>query len=378
MTERKPYHIVHLSAAQYVPEDSSHPTYLIWQNLQAGFSGYHILARSSKKPAHVKDGNLELHLIRSLRKREFEVLVSQALFIPIALRIKPDAIITQHPVLGGIAGAIASRLLKVPLMVELHGVELSRKRAGGLKERFNRWVARRIYRYAAVIRVLSPRMRNELIQIAPDIPPERIQVLPPRVDLEVFRAKTDWSSNGKLCVVMVGAIVENKGQLRAIRTLGKSKIPLRLWIIGDGPDTALCKLEASKFTDTLDVSLWGRLPPQKVADCLRRADVFLMNSLHEGTPRAIMEAMAMGLPVVSTDAGYCADIVDHGSTGFIIPTLNDNGELERHLEGLIHDVDLRCRLGKAGMTRAKHDFEAKKNFERYRAMISGMIENVEP
>ena len=55
---------------------------------------------------------------------------------------------------------------------------------------------------------------------------------------------------------------------------------------------------------------------KQVAAVLRSSDVFVMYSQTEATPRAVMEAMAVGLPVVTTDAGFCADIVEHGHEGF--------------------------------------------------------------
>lgn len=83
---------------------------------------------------------------------------------------------------------------------------------------------------------------------------------------------------------------------------------------------------------------------------LAEADIVTLVSRREGLPRAIMEAMAMGKPVVATDVRGCRDLVDHGRTGLLVQTGNVR-ELVGALKRLIEDVDLRGRLGAAGLER---------------------------
>lgn len=375
LVTRSPYTVLHISASCYEPGDRSHSTYAIWQRLQEGFSRYHIFARSTGKSAHIFDDQLHIHLIRSLKRREFEALFTQFLFLPLGLRLSPDAVVSQHPVLGGLVGYLLSKMLKIPHLVELHGVELSSAGTGGFKHRVTRFIAGFVYRSADRIRVLSEKMAADLIDSFPKLPAFRIYVLPPRVDLDTFRPKTDWSRSERLRVIMAGTLIERKGQLRAIETLATSGMQIELLLAGDGPDLAQCRARARDLEGgALKVTLLGRLTPIELAECLREADVFLMNSISEGTPRAIMEAMALALPVITTDAGYCNEIVEHGRTGFVIPRHGGESELVRNLEQLAGNEELRRDYGLAGLQRTRDKYESNRNFARYRELICQMIQ----
>ena len=88
-------------------------------------------------------------------------------------------------------------------------------------------------------------------------------------------------------------------------------------IIGDGPERSA--LEAIvRETGTANVSFEGYLPPERVKNQLERADLFLFTSLEEGTPTAVLEAMACGLPIVSSNAGGTESVVSEGINGFVV------------------------------------------------------------
>jgi len=114
------------------------------------------------------------------------------------------------------------------------------------------------------------------------------------------------------------------------------------------------------------------LDPKGVASILRDADVFLMNSKTEGTPRAMMEAMACGLPVVTTNAGYCRDLVQDGSTGFVLSEQRTEEHLIRLVEMLTSDDQLRHRMGDSAAGYARKHFDARKIYTQYRAAIGEM------
>lgn len=97
---------------------------------------------------------------------------------------------------------------------------------------------------------------------------------------------------------------------------------------------------------------------------MRRADVFVLSSRWEGFGNVLVEAMAMGTPVVSTDCPHGpAEIIEHGRTGLLVPT-EDPGALAGALQRLIDDPALRLRLGQAGQARAQ-DFSATQIGDAY-------------
>jgi len=88
-------------------------------------------------------------------------------------------------------------------------------------------------------------------------------------------------------------------------------------------------------------------------------DLFVIASHREGFPRAAMEATAMGVPVIATDVRGCREVVDDGVTGVLVP-VGDADALARAVERLAGDEDLRRRMGRAGRTKARRDFDQQR------------------
>ncbi|NLG65402.1 MAG: glycosyltransferase family 4 protein, partial [Actinobacteria bacterium] len=101
----------------------------------------------------------------------------------------------------------------------------------------------------------------------------------------------------------------------------------------------------------------------RVAEYLSAADVFVLPSYREGMPRSILEAMALGLPVVATNIRGCREEVVDGDTGFLVP-VRDSAALADRIGRLIDDPGLRRRMGAAGQARARELFDERLVFER--------------
>jgi glycosyltransferase involved in cell wall biosynthesis len=113
------------------------------------------------------------------------------------------------------------------------------------------------------------------------------------------------------------------------------------------------------------VTLAGQLPLRGVRDAIAASDVFLLPSLSEGAPIAVMEAMAMGVPVVATDVGGTSEIVVDGAHGYLVPS-RDPLAIATALEQLVPRASRR-RMGEAA---AEH---ARRHLDRA-AQIDGLIE----
>jgi glycosyltransferase involved in cell wall biosynthesis len=117
-------------------------------------------------------------------------------------------------------------------------------------------------------------------------------------------------------------------------------------IVGYGPETANLRRLAAEL---------GLLPDAikflgyrfDVATLLRQAAVFVFCSESEGTPNAILEAMAAGLPVITTPAGDATDVVEPAGAGYIIP-FGDVDAIAGAITQLAESPALRCSLGTAG------------------------------
>jgi glycosyltransferase involved in cell wall biosynthesis len=117
-----------------------------------------------------------------------------------------------------------------------------------------------------------------------------------------------------------------------------------LLIVGDGElrPQVEAAIEAASLDDHVRLLGWRRDVPA----LLQAADLFLLTSRWEGLPRAILEAMMSGLPVVSTDVDGVTDVVQHGVTGYVASP-GDDHRLAEHAVKLLMDPALRQRMGKA-------------------------------
>jgi glycosyltransferase involved in cell wall biosynthesis len=174
----------------------------------------------------------------------------------------------------------------------------------------------------------------KVLAVERGIAPEKIEVIPNAVDRQTFRPGDRDEARRALglalsdqLVVSVGMLVAGKGHhhlVDAIARLRTKDHRLRLAIIGGAAhEPAYPELLRRRIAEReLEgiVRLEGNLPPAAVATWLQAADVFALSTDDEGCCNAILEAMACGLPVVTTPAGDNALLVDPPKRGFIVPT----------------------------------------------------------
>ena len=109
-----------------------------------------------------------------------------------------------------------------------------------------------------------------------------------------------------------------------------------------------------------------------VADILRASDVFVLSSRWEGNPMSVMEAMAAGLPVVSTAVGGVPELVREGETGLLVPS-EDAGALAQALQALVDDPAHRQAMGDAARQRAVARFDIRHTVRRYEQLYEKLL-----
>ncbi|HEV2785388.1 MAG TPA: glycosyltransferase family 4 protein, partial [Solirubrobacteraceae bacterium] len=179
-----------------------------------------------------------------------------------------------------------------------------------------------------------------------------------------------------LRILSVGRLHWKKGHeigLAAVRALVDSGVQAMLRIIGDGPhrEATLFAIHDLGLDD--HVELWGAQPATTVREQLAAADVFLHPAVSEGFCVSAIEAQAMALPVVCSDADGLSENVVDGETGFVV-TRRDAALLADRLATLARDGELRLRLGDNARRRATTAFDATQqtdSFERlYRELLA--------
>jgi glycosyltransferase involved in cell wall biosynthesis len=161
----------------------------------------------------------------------------------------------------------------------------------------------------------------------------------------------------------------------------KSRDPAyTLTIGGDGPDLEALKAYAKQL-QLSGVSFSGFLKGQAKVDCYRQGSVFCFLSYTEGMPNAVLEALAMGLPVVSSDAGGLRDILRNGENGFVIPPDNnapakkkfDPQAIALAIEKLVETPALHERISTINWRYARHRFAAPVVARRIEALCRGLM-----
>ncbi len=198
--------------------------------------------------------------------------------------------------------------------------------------------------------------------VAEGVPEHKLVVIPYGVDTELFHPTKKSDRSGRFNIVFVGQISQRKGLsylLRAYERFHGSKTSLMLIgkIQGDG---AALKPWRHLFKHVPHV------PRSELASLFQQADVLVFPTLVEGMPLVVIEAMASGLPVITTPNGP-GDIVRDGVDGFLVPP-RDVDAIVRCLEQLRGNLDLRNWMGSNARARSQ-EF----TWERYRCMAVSEI-----
>ncbi len=265
--------------------------------------------------------------------------------------LRPD-IVHTHTAKAGTLGRLAARLAGVPRIVHtFHGHVLEgyfTPAATQFFVRIERVLARRTDRIITV----SPRLRQTLLAMGIGRP-EQVEVIPLGLELDRFlripRGQAALRSSlripdGAPLLGIVGRLVPIKDHptlLQAITLFPDGGQAPHLLVVGDGERREelqrlthhlglASRVHYLGWRDDLDAILGG-------------LDVVICCSRNEGTPVALIEAMAAGVPVISTDVGGVADLVAHGETGWLVPP-GDPAALARGIGKLLGDPGLCRRL----------------------------------
>lgn len=172
----------------------------------------------------------------------------------------------------------------------------------------------------------------------------------------------------EVAVGVVAALERRKGHdvlLRALASLGDHRPAIRCLACGDGSQRAALEQLARELGLADRVRFLGE--QRQVADVLAALDVFVLPSRHEGLGVAVLEAMAMALPVVASAVGGLPEAVLHGTTGLLVPP-EDPAALARAIGELATDRERAQAMGAAGRERVLAEFSMEHMAERYEAL----------
>lgn len=158
---------------------------------------------------------------------------------------------------------------------------------------------------------------------------------------------------GDFLTLFAGRLVPRKGVRHLIEAVAKINQPdVKAVIIGDGPQRGeLAQLARSLHIED-QVLFTGFIPEEIKFQYMANCDLFALTSIHDGYSLVILEAMHCGLPIVSTDNGGHAELVEEGNNGFLIPPA-DGAALADRIMGIRKDPALQKRLGNYSRSKAE-------------------------
>lgn len=182
-------------------------------------------------------------------------------------------------------------------------------------------------------------------------------------------------ADSDLLITVVANVMPRKGQRYAIAALPQilaATPSARLLLVGDEDQayTKLVQSEADRLNVSPHIHWLGRR--DDIPNLLGASDLFLLPSLEETMPLAILEAMAAGLPTVATNVGGVAECISQGETGLLVPRHNHRALGEAVIE-LLSDSEKRRRMGKAARRRYEESFSIESQTAATEAVFEQMV-----
>ena len=285
----------------------------------------------------------------------------------------------------GILGTLGSIRNKKPLIITEHGIYTREREEEILRSRWtvpnlkDLWIdffnllSFGAYKYATYVTSLFEHASETQINLG--CPPDKTSVINNGIRLSRFENIQSKEPDGHIdigAVVRIAPIKDIKTMIYAFSELKHSVPHARLHILGDVDDKPYneeCH-QLVNYLKTPDVLFVGNTD---VAEYFKKLDFTILTSISEGQPLAILESMAAGRPVVSTDVGSCRELLEGGNNdklgpcGFICPPM-DPGALAYAMKRMCVDDKRRIMMSETGRERVRNNYTMELMMSRYRAL----------
>lgn len=293
--------------------------------------------------------------------------------------VRPD-VLQCHLVRANLYGRLAARLANVPVVVNTVHNEEEYFSSPALPSRMARCAEFQTQSYVSAFVAVSKASRAAYSQ-AMRIPLEKIRVIYSGVDMSTMaprRSQRDCRNslglpNGVPLIVSVGRLHPQKNYAMLVRCAAaiKAHQPTAVFAVaGDGPERGNLVQMARDLDVESSFKVLGRI--DDVQALVSSADVFVLSSCYEGLPLVLLEAMAQGIPCVSTDIGGVSEVNIAGSPCTLIPS-GDQDALVGELLRLIGDMNMRETQGQLARQVARRWFSSEVMMRSYVELYQSLM-----
>ena len=292
------------------------------------------------------------------------------------LKRQIQSIHTHFAWLSAASAAIVSALIHRPFTLTTHAFDIYSS-----KSDLFRWTTDAADRLITI----SDYNKRAMLDKNTSLTASKIHVIRCGVDLDAFRPVPDRRIGEIIQLTSVGSLIEKKGHvflIRACRELKTWGIRFHCVIIGEGPLEPSLRALIHELDVQDEVVLVGRQKQTKVRERLGQTDIFVLACLvtqdgdRDGIPVAIMEAMAMGVPVISTPVTGIPELIQHETTGLLTPE-QDARQLAEAILRLSQDPSLHEKLSHQGRMMIEQNYDIRKNVNQLLAVFQQVGEQRE-
>ncbi|MYF99311.1 glycosyltransferase [Candidatus Poribacteria bacterium] len=257
-------------------------------------------------------------------------------------------------------------LCKIPFIASQRGDYYARY------GKFRLWLTEKlIYRATDCLLTNSEQIQRHLLKLYPR---KRVLSIPNLLELptEVWIQKQRESSEEKL-IVSVGRFAPEKGHrflIEALSLLNKNYVHWRCKFLGDGELESELRVLTAKHNLSDKVMFPGFC--EDIFSELLKSDLFVLPSLHEGSPNALIEAMGIGIPCIATDVGGIKDLIDNEKNGISIPS-QDSVALETAIHRMLTEPEFASELGKNARKTIQQRFNTEESIRKLEEIYQSFV-----
>lgn len=228
-----------------------------------------------------------------------------------------------------------------------------------LKNKLLCFFMRMTYGKAKKIVVLAEKFAKQLVDMGIDR--NQIILISTMFDGSLFAGIKKQSDNNHIILLFMSRFVAGKGIMELLDAFNKIRMlhpELSLHLAGDGSEKIAVEKKISELNLQKNVKLPGYIKGKEKAQELVNADIFILPSYSEGCPISLLEAMAAGLPVITTAVGGIPDIITEGENGILLAN-HTSSEIERGIKKMLGSEIERRKIGELNKKIAWENYESK-------------------